>query len=321
MFTKSAHLLLILFTTLIVALAGCGGNQEAVAVPQEAAPLADEAVVAEDAVVEEEAVDTEAEAVEEASFDLVASVDGTLSSIPEGYMGIKLDGLKQLMDSGDVVVIDVREVAEYEEGHIPGAINIPLRTIAQNLEQIPTDQPVVVYCQSGFRAGMAVSSLQMLGYDNSRAYGDSYKGWTEAGEAVETEPVVAESYAAPDIEPELVAAVDGFLSSIPEGYLAMGDIEKFNEAIANGAFLVDVREANEYQEGHIPDAVNIPIRTLAQNLAEIPADQPVFVYCKSGYRAAISTAALQTMGLTNVRAFPPGFDGWSNAGQPIAAAQ
>ncbi|MCB0173832.1 MAG: rhodanese-like domain-containing protein, partial [Anaerolineae bacterium] len=52
-----------------------------------------------------------------------------------------------------------------------------------------------------------------------------------------------------------------------------------------------------------------------------PTDQPVFVYCKSGYRAAISTAALQTMGLTNVRAFPPGFAGWSNAGQPIAAAQ
>ena len=317
---KYSRLLLISLITFVMALAGCGGNNQTVAVPDQAAPLAEEqaAPVAE-AVVEEAVV--EEQAVEESAFDLIASVDAYMSTIPEGYMGINLDGLKQLMDTGNTVVIDVREAAEYEAGHIPGAINIPIRTLAQNLDQIPADQPVVVYCQSGHRAGMAVSALHMLGYDNSRAYGASFKGWSEAGEPVATDQVVAETFSAPEIEPELVAAVDGFLSNIPEGYLAMGDIEKFNEAIANGAFLVDVRETSEYEEGHIPDAINIPIRTLAQNLDQIPTDQPVFVYCKSGYRAAISTAALQTMGLTNVRAFPPGFAGWSNAGQPIAAAQ
>jgi rhodanese-related sulfurtransferase len=311
---KYSHLMLILLVAFVVALTGCGGDQ-AVAVPEEAAPLAEEAVVVvEEALVEEQVV-------EEAAFDLVASVDAYMSSIPEGYMGIKLDGLKQLMDSGDALVIDVREVAEYEEGHIPGAINIPLRTLAQNLDQIPANQPVVVYCKSGHRAGIAVSALHMLGYDNSRAFGASYNGWTDAGEPVETDLVAAETYPVPEIEPELMAAVDGFLSGIPEGFLAMGDIEKFNEAIDNGAFLVDVREVAEYTEGYIPGAVNIPIRTLAQNLDQIPSDQPVFVYCKSGHRAAVSIAALQTMGLTNVRSFPPGFSGWSSAGQPVAAAQ
>lgn len=321
MFKNYPHLLLTLLITFIVTLAGCGGSQEAVAVPEEAAPLAEEGGVVEEAVVEEEAAVVEQEVVEESAFDLVASVDAYMSNIPEGYMGIKLDGLKPLMDTGEAVLIDVREVAEYEEGHIPGAINIPLRTLAQNLEQIPADQPVVVYCKSGHRAGLAVSALRMLGYDNSRAYGASYNGWTEADEPVETDQVVAETYSVPAIEPELHTAVDSFLSSIPEGFLAMGDIEKFNEAIDNGAFLVDVREVAEYEEGHIPDAINIPIRTLAQNLSEIPTDQPVFIYCKSGHRAALSTAALQTMGFTNVRSFSPGFDGWSNAGEPIAAVQ
>ena len=311
---KYSHLPLILLVAFVVALTGCGGNNQAAVVPDEAAPLAVEEVAPVEEVVVAE------EAVEESAFDLVASIDAYLSSIPEGYMAINLDGLKQLQDTG-AVVIDVREATEYEAGHIPGAINIPIRTLAQNLEQIPADQPVVVYCQSGHRAGMAVSALHMLGYENSRAFGASYKGWTEAGEAVETDPVAAVTYPVPEIEPELVAAVDGFLSAIPEGFLAMGDVEKLNEAIENGAFLVDVREAAEYEEGHIPGAVNIPIRTLAQNPDQIPTDRQVFVYCKSGHRAAVSTAALQALGLTNVRTFPPGFAGWSSAGQPVASVQ
>jgi rhodanese-related sulfurtransferase len=98
-------------------------------------------------------------------------------------------------------------------------------------------------------------------------------------------------------------------------------MEKFKEAVASGAFLVDVREPGEYQEGHLPNAINVPIRTLAQNLAKIPTDKPVFVYCKSGHRAALSTAALHLLGYNNVKAFPPGFAGWEKAGEPVAMVQ
>jgi rhodanese-related sulfurtransferase len=321
---KSLRLLFALLVALSVVLAGCGGG--ATPAPEDSAPSVDsaplageEVLLAEEAVVEEAVAEEAVEAVSE--FDLVAVVDAYMSAIPEGYMSVSLDSFKEIMDTGEVVVIDVREAGEYEKGHVPGAINIPIRTLAQNLDKVPADKPVVVYCQSGFRAGMANSALHILGYENARAFAASYKGWTEAGEAVETEPVAAVPYEVPEIEPELLAAVDDFLSGIPEGFLAMGDIEKFNEAIDNGAFLVDVREEKEYQAGHIPGAINIPIRTLAQKLDQIPADKPVFVYCKSGYRAALSTAALQMLGFTNVKAFSPGFDGWSAAGEPVAAAQ
>lgn len=316
---KSSKAITILMLVLAVLLAACGGQQAAAPVVEEV-PLAavQEAAPVEQAPVEEAVV----EEPEAPAFDLIASVDGYLSGIPEGYMAIgKVEAFKEILDTGEAVVIDVREVAEYEEGHIPGAINIPIRSLAQNLDKIPADKPVITYCKSGHRASMAVSSLQMLGYSNARAFSPSLKGWTEAGEAVTTDVVEAATYDVPAIEPELVAAVDGFLSSIPEGFLAMGDIEKFNEAIANGAFLVDVREVAEYEEGHIPNAINVPLRTLAQNLDQIPTDQPVFVYCKSGYRAALSTAALQTMGYSNVRAFGPGWVGWTEAGQPVAALQ
>lgn len=318
---KPTKLLLALLLALSTLIAACGTAQEAAApVEEEAAPLAavEEAAPVEEAPAENAFVESEPEA----EFDLVAAVDSYLSTMPEGYLAVgKIEAVKEILDTGEATLVDVREVGEYEEGHLPNAINIPLRSLAQNLDQIPADKPVLVYCKTGFRAGLATSALQILGYNNVRAFPPSFNGWSEAGEPVSTEAVEAATYEVPEIEPELLAAVDGFLSTIPEGFLAVGDVEKFNEARDNGAFVVDVREESEYAEGHIPEAVNIPIRSLADNLDQIPADQPVFIYCKSGHRAALSTAALQTLGYTNVRAYPPGFAGWSDAGQPVAAAQ
>jgi rhodanese-related sulfurtransferase len=164
---------------------------------------------------------------------------------------------------------------------------------------------------------MVTTALQLLGYKNVKA-GPTFKAWADAKEEVSTEPVEAVTYKAPQVEAELLATVKGFLSSVPEGYLAVGDIAKFKEAVANGAVLIDVREPGEFKEGHLPDAINIPIRTLADNLDKIPTDKPVFVYCKSGHRGALSTPALHLLGYTNVKSFPPGFVGWEKAGEPVA---
>jgi rhodanese-related sulfurtransferase len=58
-------------------------------------------------------------------------------------------------------LLDVRSVMEFEENHIPGAINIPLDTIEVHIKQIETMQkPIVVYCLSGGRSGMAAGILQ-----------------------------------------------------------------------------------------------------------------------------------------------------------------
>jgi rhodanese-related sulfurtransferase len=312
---KFTNLMLVLLLALAVALAGCG------AAPEEAVQQAPLAAVEQAAPAQAPAQEAAVKPIESAKFDMTAAVGAYLNSIPEGFMAVaKVEDFKSLLDSGQVVLVDVREAQEYGEGHFPGAINIPIRTIADNLDKIPADKPVVVYCASGHRAGMATTALHMLGYENIKA-GPTLKAWSEAKEAVSTEPVEAVAYNAPQVEPELLAAVKGFLSGVPEGYLAVGDIEKFKEAVANGAFLVDVREPSEFEAGHLPNAINIPIRSLAQNLDKIPADKPVFVYCKSGHRAALSTTALHLLGYTNVKAFPPGFAGWEKAGEPLAMAQ
>ncbi len=61
-------------------------------------------------------------------------------------------------------VVDVRQPEEFAEGHYPGAVNIPLGEIAQRMEEFKNMQtPIIAYCKSGGRSGMAASMLQQAG--------------------------------------------------------------------------------------------------------------------------------------------------------------
>jgi rhodanese-related sulfurtransferase len=299
-------------TAILVALAILIGGCQPIT-PVAEAPLADAPLAAATEAPAEEAAAAPA-AAPAAAGDVNAIVSAYLAGIPEGYLSVgKLDAFKSILELGEAAIIDVREPSEYEAGHVEGAINIPIRTLAQSLDKVPTDKPVVLYCASGHRAGMATAALQSLGYGNVRAFPGGWKAWSEAGEAASTEAVEAEVMAAPEVDEAVLAAVDSFLSGIPEGFYALGAPEKLQEALDAGAVLIDVREPSEYAEGAILDAVNIPIRELGSNLDAIPQDRPVVVYCASGFRAAQSLAALQTMGYGNVRSFPPGYGAWEAA--------
>lgn len=313
-FTKR-HTLWTIWLVLSLVLVACGGPTEAPVVEEETAPLAaleeSEAEVVEEAetVVEE----VEDELVVAPAADVNTYVADYLTNIPEGYMAVKLDGFKEILATGEAYIIDVREVSEYEEGHVAGAVNIPLRTLTANLDLIPMDQPVVVYCASGHRAGMATSALRVLGYENVRSFAPGIKGWKAAEEPLSTDAVLATSFGDPAIDPVLVEGVNDFISAIPEGWLAVKTVENLDEMVANGAMILDVRQPSEFEAGAIAGAVNIPIRDLGAQLADLPADQMVIVYCASGHRAALATSALQIAGFDNVRSFPGGYPAWEAA--------
>lgn len=85
--------------------------------------------------------------------------------------------------------------------------------------------------------------------------------------------------------------------------------------------LIDVREPDEYREGHIDGALNIP-RGLLEfkigTLAELESrDTRIVLYCKTSGRAALAAAALKEMGYLQVRSIAGGFDAWSAAGLPV----
>lgn len=73
------------------------------------------------------------------------------------------DELRRRLSAG-AVVIDVRSPAEFHAGAHPGALNIPLQELAGRLGEIPRDRPVVLYCASGARSGMALAMLRRAGY-------------------------------------------------------------------------------------------------------------------------------------------------------------
>ena len=90
------------------------------------------------------------------------------------YKSISQEKAKQMMDSGNVIVLDVREQDEYNTGHISGAVLFPLGTInAQTAERvIPSkNADVLVYCRSGNRSKKASTALAKLGYTNVYEFG------------------------------------------------------------------------------------------------------------------------------------------------------
>ena len=90
------------------------------------------------------------------------------------YQQITQEDAKEMMDTQEVIILDVREQAEYDSGHIPGAVLLPVGMIDETTaaEVIPeTDSTVLVYCRSGNRSKTASSTLAELGYTNIYEFG------------------------------------------------------------------------------------------------------------------------------------------------------
>lgn len=120
------------------------------------------------------------------------------------------------------------------------------------------------------------------------------------------------------VETSVVEAIDRFLTSIPKDYYTIKQVDQLKSISKNkNALLVDVREPNEFNSGHIPGAINIPLRTLTQNLDKIPQNRPVILYCTTGYRTAMGVMSLEILGYRNVSGFPPSIQGWKTAGEPL----
>lgn len=118
-------------------------------------------------------------------INMELEVDRFLTSIPVGYYTISnVEGLKSLLENSQTLLVDVREPSEYQSGHIPNAINVPLRTLTHHLDKITHNHPVVLYCSTGYRSAMGVMTLHLLGYDNIQGFPPSFAGWKMAGEAI-----------------------------------------------------------------------------------------------------------------------------------------
>jgi rhodanese-related sulfurtransferase len=92
--------------------------------------------------------------------------------------------LKARIASGNPLLVDLRSPADYRRGHIPAAINLPLQDLVHQLEALPRDRDVVLYCASGYRSALGVMALHLHGYERVRGFAPGFAGWTAADQPV-----------------------------------------------------------------------------------------------------------------------------------------
>ncbi len=101
------------------------------------------------------------------------------------------------------------------------------------------------------------------------------------------------------VTPLIVALVTGYLFTVAEQVNINDELEEAQKTA--GAVIVDVRDANEYAQGHIPGAINIPANSIeAISSIAIDEDTPIFSYCLRGSRSRKAVKNLKAMGYTRV---------------------
>lgn len=115
------------------------------------------------------------------------AADKFATEIPVGrWWFIDTKDLKEKLDAGErIIVVDVREKAEWDAGRIPGAIHIRLGEVPKNVDKLPKDAVIVVYCKAAIRSGMAMTMLRMMGYENVYNLRGGFDDWVARGYPVE----------------------------------------------------------------------------------------------------------------------------------------
>ncbi len=259
----------------------------------------------------------------------------TVAVAAEAYFGeypgsriIPADKVFAAMDADeDFLVLDIRRAADYEKGHIKGAVNAPWGpAIADALNWLPDDKPVYVNCYSGQTAGQAVAALNVAGIQAS-----SIKyGWnlgiskTEGYDTyIDMVNVMSPDASGVKYDADIKMAVESYFKAIPDGGSNIIPAAKLKELMdaEEEMTVVSIRQADAYSEGHIEGAINIPFGAGMQTqFAQLPKDEKVYVYCYSGQTAGQTVGIMRLLGIDAVSVKSgmgtagTGGSGWSNEG-------
>jgi len=193
----------------------------------------------------------------------------------------------------DLQLVDVRAAAETANGTIPGAVEIPLTVLADSLDAMDRNRPVVAYCATGYRSVVAASTVAAAGFTDVSDLLGGYSAWQVAGLPVAHGAAASMAGSTPHVS----------------AWAALGLVER-------GALLLDVREPAEWSAGHAPQATLIPMGEVHARRDELPRDTRIVVVCRSGGRSAAITDALRAHGYDAVN-LAGGMCAWSAAGMPV----
>ena len=196
---------------------------------------------------------------------------------------------KREMENG-AVVIDTRSPHDFGEGHIPGVLQVYLRgsAFATRVGFVASpDSRLLLVAENERDVDEATTQLAVVGYDQVVGYlAGGMVAWQEA--------------------------------DFPSQELPQIQVEELHTRLhdtSNGHLTVlDVRDAGEWDEGHIPGAKHIPYYFVEQRLHELDPAQSMVVLCASGQRSTLACALLQRHGFTQLTNVVGGMDAWEKAG-------
>ena len=181
----------------------------------------------------------------------------------------------------DGTVIDVRPLKAYAAAHIPGTLNIPVIKAFTKWAGwlVPYDRDLFLIAPDAATAKEAERALRSIGLDRVRGV----------------------------FGPEAITAAQA------SGMVRAGKRVPIGESPAlqaSGATIVDVREADEWNAGHIAGAIHHPLGRMPQSLAAMDRSTPLALHCEGGTRSAIGAALLEQMGFTDVTDLTGGWQEW-----------
>ena len=114
------------------------------------------------------------------ALDAWMETHGELATVRQ----IAPEELQEQLGGDAVEIVDVRNPSEWNAGHIPGSRNVPLGRLPEQLEALPRDKPLVVHCQAGGRAAVAIGALLANGFEQVGHLEGDFGGWSRAGRPV-----------------------------------------------------------------------------------------------------------------------------------------
>lgn len=116
--------------------------------------------------------------------DICTAMENYALASTSDWNMVKASELKKELESGQkLLLLDVREPAEFKEGHIKGAMNISVSELPKRAGELPREKSlkIVAYCATGRRSAYAAMFLRVYGYGDVRSLASGFKGWAGAG--------------------------------------------------------------------------------------------------------------------------------------------
>lgn len=182
----------------------------------------------------------------------------------------------------DVIILDTRSAEKFTTGFIPGSISIGLegRFAEWAGSILPFDQPILLVTEPG-KEKESIIRLARVGFDKMIGYLEKgFDAWKNAGEKIDM--II-------DVE------ADELIMDIPHD---------------NNLVILDVRRPSEFSDGHLKNAINIPLNDLTDpgHLSDIEDNHNLYVHCAGGYRSVIAASLLKLQGIHNLRNVLGGWD-------------